>query len=132
MGFDGPPARPKILGRLVEWLGAEVEHFSCEYVCCGGAGGFTRNSAREAQQFAKRKLDAIKAETRADFLVVSCITCLMHLDEVQGHLSNGEATYNIPVFDYNQLLALCMGFDPRQVASICSVPRQGAIQKITG
>ncbi len=132
VGFDGPPARPKILGELVECLGAEVDHFSCEYTCCGGAGGFTNTSAREAENFAKRKLDAIKTETQADFIVVSCITCLMHLDNVQQHLSRGEGTYDIPVFDYNQLLALCLGFDPKQVASICSVPRQAAIEKIIG
>ena len=66
----------------LESLGAEVDHFSCEYQCCGGAGGFHRNSAAEALDFAKTKLDAIKNETQADFIVVSCITCLMHLDNV--------------------------------------------------
>lgn len=123
VGFDGPPARPRILRELVEALGAEVDSFSCEYQCCGGAGGFHRNSAAEALGFAKTKLDAIKNETQADFIVVSCITCLMHLDNVQKELSQGNGKYNIPVFDYNQILALCMGLDPQQVASICSVPR---------
>ncbi len=132
VGFERPSTKPKILGELVQSLGAEVDHYSCEYMCCGGAGGFTRTSAREAQQFAKRKLDAIKEETQADFIVVSCITCLMHLDGVQVHLSNGEGTYDLPVFDYNQLLALCMGFDPQQVASICSVPRDRIIEKVLG
>ncbi len=124
VGFDSPPARPHILRSLVEALGAEVDSFSREYQCCGGAGGFHNTSAPEAQAYAKEKLDAIKNETQADFIVVSCITCLMHLDNVQQQLSKGNGDYNIPVFDYNQILALCMGFDAKEVAPICSVPRE--------
>ena len=124
VGFDGPPARPHIMRELVEALGAKVESFSREYQCCGGAGGFHGTSAAEARDFAKTKFDAIKNETRADLIVVSCITCLMHLDNVQKELSEGNGEYNIPVFDYNQILALCMGFDAKQVAPICTVPRE--------
>jgi heterodisulfide reductase subunit B len=29
----------------------------------------------------------------------------------------------LPVFDYNQLLALCMGFDPTEVASLTETPK---------
>jgi len=123
VGFDSPPARPHIMRELVEALGAEVDSFSREYQCCGGAGGFHGISSAEAQQFVKTKLDAIKNETKADFIVVSCITCLMFLDNVQKDLSNGNDTYDTPVFDYNQILALCMGFDPKEVASVCAVPR---------
>jgi heterodisulfide reductase subunit B len=114
---------------LVEALGAEVDSFSREYQCCGGAGGFHGISAAEAQGFAKTKFDAIKNETKADILVVSCITCLMFLDNVQKDLSKGNGTYALPVFDYNQILALCMGFDPEQVAPICTVPRDEIIAK---
>jgi len=123
VGFDSPPARPHILRDLVEALGAEVDNFSREYQCCGGAGGFAHASAAEARGFAKTKLDAIKEETRADFIVVSCITCLMFIDNIQKDLNKENDIYNIPVFDYNQILALCMGFDPKQVAPICTVPR---------
>ena len=124
VGFDSPPARPHILRDLVEALGAEVDEYSREYQCCGGAGGFHNTSAIEAESYAKQKLDAIKNETKADLIVVSCITCLMHLDNIQKQLSGGNGDYNIPVFDYNQILALCMGYDAKEVASICSVPRE--------
>ena len=64
-------------------------------------------------------------------IVVSCITCLMYMDHVQVSLSkNGDAKYAYPVFDYNQLLALCMGFDPQQVASISDVPRDGVWERM--
>lgn len=131
VGFDNP-ARPHILKELVEALGAEVESYSCEYMCCGGAGGFHATSAPQAEAFAKRKFDAIRAETKADLIVVSCITCLMYMDHVQVSLSKGsDAPYSYPVFDYNQLLALCMGFDPQQVAAISAVPRARVWERMT-
>ncbi len=131
VGFEESPRQPKALREMTEALGATIEPYSREFQCCGGAGGFTNNSPEEATAFAKSKLDAILYETKADFIVVSCITCLMHLDNIQKKLNEAEGTnkYNIPVFDYNQLLALCMGFDPKQVASISTVPRNLVIDR---
>jgi heterodisulfide reductase subunit B len=130
VGFDAPPARPHILCDLVEALGATVDHYSNEYLCCGGAGGFHRASANEARHFAQRKLDSIQDETQADLIVVSCITCLLHMDKVQTEISNEERRYAIPVFDYNQILALCQGFDPGLVARIAFVPRESVWQRL--
>jgi heterodisulfide reductase subunit B len=130
VGFDHPPARPHILGDLVETLGATVDHYSCEYLCCGGAGGFHRGAARQARDYARRKFDAIRQETQADLIVVSCVTCLMYMDKVQKELCEDGGEYSIPVFDYNQLLALCQGFDARQVARISEVPRDRVLEKI--
>ena len=131
VGFDAPSGKPHMLRELVEALGANVESYSRELQCCGGAGGFTRIALSDAITFTKKKYDAIKKETSAEFIVVSCITCLMHLDERQKGLNTGGSnTYSIPVFDYNQILALCMGFDPKEVASISFIPRDKLIEKI--
>ena len=130
VGFEQSSVRPVGLAELVEALGAKVEHFSLELTCCGGAGGFHGSSKAEANAFAQRKLDAIIEETKADFIVVSCITCLMHLDNVQKELSTGEKRYAIPVFDYNQLLALAMDFPAKEVASICTVDRSPVIERL--
>jgi heterodisulfide reductase subunit B len=130
VGFDSPPARPHILGDLVEALGATVDHYSSEYVCCGGAGGFHRAATVQAREFSLRKFEAIKKETKADLIVVSCITCLIYMDTVQSELSNGNGEYSIPVFDYNQILALCQGFDPKHVACISKVPREGVLERM--
>lgn len=126
VGFEESSARPKVLAELVEALGATVDHFSLEHLCCGGAGGFHGSSRNEANEFARRKLDAIKNETQAELMVVSCITCLMHLDNVQKDLGDG---YSLPVFDYNQLLALCMGFPPPEVAALSTVPREPVVRR---
>jgi heterodisulfide reductase subunit B len=129
VGFEESAARPRILAELVEALGATVDHFSLEHLCCGGAGGFHGSSHAEAEAFAKRKLDAILAETRAEMIVVSCITCLMHLDNVQKDLSKGNGTYSIPVFDFNQILALCMQFPPNEVAALSTVSRDPVVSR---
>jgi heterodisulfide reductase subunit B len=117
----------------VEALGAEVEGFSREMQCCGGAGGFMKSTPEQAIEFAKTKFDAILEETKADFIAVSCITCLMHMERVQSTLNEqlGEERYKIPVFDYNQLLALCLGFDPKQVSAIANVSRDSVISRMT-
>lgn len=131
VGFEESPRRPKALRKLTEALGAAVDDYSRELQCCGGAGGFANSSPAEATAFTKSKLDSIIDETKADFIVVSCITCLMYLDNTQKKLNEAEGTdkYNIPVFDYNQLLALCLGFDPKQVASISVIPRDSVTNK---
>ncbi|RLI83768.1 heterodisulfide reductase [Archaeoglobales archaeon] len=130
LGFDNPE-RPYMLRELIEALGAEVPRYSREFQCCGGAGGFKRRAHIEAVEYTKKKLDAIKEETDADLIVVSCITCLLHFDEIQKELTEkGKGNYSIPVFDYNQLLALCMGFDPKEVAAISIIPRDEIIERI--
>jgi heterodisulfide reductase subunit B2 len=132
VGFEESPRAPQGLRRLVEALGAEVDSYSRELQCCGGAGGFMKSTPEQAIQFAKDKFDAILEETQADFIAVSCITCLMHMDKMQQTINEhlGEERYKIPVFDYNQLLALCMGFEPQQVASISIIPRDSVISRL--
>lgn len=131
VGFDKTSAHPTILTELVEALGAEVQTFSRELECCGGAGGFRHSSHVAACEFTRKKFDAILEETEADFIVVSCITCLMHLDDVQKELSGGNGKYALPVFDYSQVLALCMGCPPQEVAAISTIPRDEVVARIT-
>jgi heterodisulfide reductase subunit B len=134
VGFDSPSGRPGMLRSLVEALGARVPSYSRELQCCGGAGGFTKGSLPEASQFAFKKLLAMKSETGAGMMVVSCITCLEHLDRMQAELAgkSGGDYVPVPVFDYNQILAVCMGFNPAEVASISTVPREPLIERVTG
>lgn len=131
VGFEESTRVPKGMRTLVESLGAEVDGFSRELQCCGGAGGFMKSTPEQAIEFAKLKMDAILEETKADFIAVSCITCLMHMENIQNTLNErvGEKRYSIPVFDYNQLLALCLGNDPKQVASIANVSRDAILQR---
>lgn len=131
VGFEKSPRRPVAMRRIVEALGATVDAYSLEYGCCGGAGGFSKSSPAECDAFTKAKLDAIINETKAEFIAVSCITCLIYMDSIQQKLNKqaGEEIYNIPVFDCTQLLALCMGFDAEKVACISKTPRDSMLQR---
>jgi len=131
LGFDSP-GRPRMLQKLVEALGATVQGYSRELQCCGGAGGFARQAYQDALKFSKKKFDAMVRETQVDFIVVNCITCLMHMEKVQKEFSKEDREFSIPVFDYAQILALCMGFDPKEVASISIIPRDKVIERVTG
>ena len=131
VGFDNPAGRSRMLRELVEALGASVRTYSREMQCCGGAGGFVKGSFAGASGFAFRKLRAVLGETDAEAFVVSCVTCLEHLDRMQVELEKKEGLERgIPVFDYCQLLAVCMGFDPAEVASISAIPRDGLVSRI--
>jgi heterodisulfide reductase subunit B len=132
VGFEDSARAPKGMRLLTEALGATVDAYSRELQCCGGAGGFMKSTPEQAIEFAKAKLDAILEETRADFIAVSCGTCLMHMERVQNTLNQklGEERYKIPVFDYNQLLALGLGFDPKQVSSIFNIPRDSVHSRL--
>ncbi len=133
VGFEESSGRPRMLRGLVEALGAEVRPYSRELQCCGGAGGFVKGSFAGASEYAFRKLRALRAETDAGMIVVSCITCLEHMDRMQAELAKKDPAYvPLPVFAYNQLLAVCMGFDPAEVASISTVPREALVERIRG
>ena len=130
LGFDDPE-NPYVMRELTEALGAESPTFSRWKQCCGGAGGYARHDRRAAMQFLKTKLDAMKEEVDPDCIVVSCITCLMWMDEAQEEMrKQGMIDYEIPVFDYNQLLAICQGEDPKKVARIAATPRDRVIDRI--
>ncbi|NOQ23147.1 MAG: heterodisulfide reductase [Candidatus Aegiribacteria sp.] len=132
VGFDSLSGRPRMFQKLVEALGASVQTYSRELQCCGGAGGFVKGSFADASEFAFKKLRAIKKETDAEFIVASCITCLQHLDRMQDELNkkNNDNAYSLPVFDYNQILAVCMDFNPGEVASISTISRDEFIRNI--
>lgn len=130
VGFDDPE-NPVAFKNIVRALGAEVPRFSRERQCCGGAGGFAKHDKMANLEFLKKKLDAIKDEVDPDCIAVSCITCLMHIDNAQAEMRKlGMIDYQIPVFDYCQLLAICQGHDPSKVAKIATIPRDGVIKRI--
>ncbi len=130
LGFDDPE-NPQVLKELTRALGAEVPTFTRDKQCCGGAGGYARHNRGAALEFLKLKLDSMKEEVDPDCIVVSCITCLMWMDEAQEEMRKlGMIDYSIPVFDYNQLLAICQGHDPQKVARIAATPRDEVIAKI--
>ena len=124
------PFRPRILHELCEALGADVSNYSMLLRCCGGSG-LRAIALHKSYELVKEKLDSIKKEVDPDMIVTSCPSCFVQMDQGQEVLrKKGEIDYSIPVFYYTQVLALCMGFDPEEVAVLSTTPRDEIIDRI--
>ncbi len=121
---------PTMLKELCEALEADVPHYSALNACCG-MGAMRSTDAEKSIGLLKSKLLSMKEEIDPDMIVTTCSSCYLQFDGAQKILQEkGEIDFEIPVFYYTQLLALCMGFDPKNVAAISEVPRDQLIAKI--
>jgi heterodisulfide reductase subunit B len=124
------PFFPTILKELCEVLEAEVPHYSTLNACCG-MGAMRSTDQVRSIGLLKTKLLNRKEEINPDMIVTTCSSCYLQFDGAQKILrENGEIDFEIPVFYYTQLLALCMGFEPKNVAAISETSRQQIIEKI--
>ena len=121
---------PTILRELCEALGADAPYYSTINGCCG-MGAMRSTDAARSFNLLKDKLLNIKEEQDPDMIVTTCSSCYLQLDGGQKTLrEQGEIDFEIPVFYYTQLLALCMGFAPEHVAAISETSRDEIISKI--
>jgi len=124
------PFEPTILIELCEALGADVPKYSNLNGCCG-MGAMRSTDAEKSFTLLKEKLICMKEECEPDMIVTTCSSCYLQFDGGQKMLQKkGEIDFEIPVFYYSQLLALCMGFDPKNVAALSEIPREDIIAKI--
>ncbi len=124
------PFNPVVLRELCEALGAEAPYYTKLIDCCG-IGALRSTDPEKSFALAKDKLECIKEELDADLIVAGCCSCMIQFDDVQDKLrKEGKINFSIPVLHYVQLLAICMGFDPQQVAGICVTPRDEIIKRI--
>jgi len=102
-----------------------IVQYPCHTLYPSEVVGF-EDSPREPKGM-RQLVEALGAEvdSYSKEMPVSCITCLMHMENVQNTINEriGEEKYKIPIFDYNQLLALCLGEDPKEVSAIANVSR---------
>jgi heterodisulfide reductase subunit B len=124
------PFNPVVLRELCEALGGEAPYYSRLIDCCG-MGALRSTDIEKSLILVERKLKCIKEELDADMIVTTCSSCAIQLDDAQERLRKaGKINFSIPVFHYVQILAVCMGFDPQQVAGICVTPRDEIIKTI--
>ncbi len=124
------PFFPRKLRDFVEMLGAKAPHYSRIEMCCG-MGSMRTIDYEKSLEFVLMKVRSMKEEIDPDFIVSACSSCYIQLDEGQKMLKRyGKLDYEIPVFYYPQLLAICMGIDPKKVARISSVPKDDVIKRI--
>lgn len=124
------PFYPDMLKQLCQALGAETPHYSRLESCCG-MGAMRSTDMDKSMATLKDKLVSMKNEIDPDMIVTTCSSCYLQFDGAQKILRDkGEIEFSIPVFYYTQLMALCMGCDPSQVAAISETPREEIIHRI--
>jgi heterodisulfide reductase subunit B len=124
------PFYPTMLKELCQALGADAPHYSRLEACCG-MGAMRSTDMEKSMATVKDKLMSMKQEIDPDMIVTTCSSCYLQFDSAQKTLrEKGEIDFAIPVFYYTQLLALCMGSNPNQVAAVSETPRDDIIERI--
>ncbi len=105
------PEFPRTLDALISALGAETVAYEDKTQCCGGV--ILDVDDNIALAMAQRKLAHVNA-TGADAMVLMCPLCGSMYDRNQRVIERRfEATYNLPVLFYPQVLGLALGIDPK-------------------
>ncbi len=109
---------PHVLVGLVEALGGEVVDYPERRHCCGF--GFRQYMVRANRGYSlscsKKKFDSM-APYKPDLIVTNCPGCPYFMDRWQYVISEmngttyGENGYGIPVFTYEELAGLALGYD---------------------
>jgi heterodisulfide reductase subunit B len=113
---------PCVLVGLAEALGGEIIDYPERRHCCGF--GFRHYIVKVNRGYslscAKVKFDSMEPY-KPDLILTNCPGCPFFLDRWQyaiGEMEGktyGENGYGIPVFTYEELAALCLGYDPWEI-----------------
>ncbi|MDR1757060.1 MAG: heterodisulfide reductase subunit B [Culturomica sp.] len=113
---------PAVLSGLIQAWGGESVDYPERRHCCGF--GFRNYLVMANRGFSvansKKKFESMQAY-EPDFIVANCPGCAMFLDKWQYTLSEmegvtyGQHGFGIPVFTYEELTALVLGYDPWEI-----------------
>lgn len=112
IGFDHP-FEPRFLDDLVAALGASPVQYTTKMLCCGQyltAVG----EAETNESFVRRKLEELR-QLEVDALVTTCPACFLQYDTIQSLLERRGESFGVPVFAYQELLALALGHGPEEI-----------------
>ena len=110
---------PAVLSGMIYAWGGDVIDYPERRHCCGF--GFRQYLVMANRGFSvansKKKFESMQSY-EPDFILTNCPGCAMFLDKWQYTISEMEGTtygkngYGIPVFTYEELTALVLGYDP--------------------
>jgi heterodisulfide reductase subunit B len=107
------PEFPRTLDELISVLGAESVEYEDKTNCCGGV--ILDVDDNIALAMARKKLEHIKT-AGADAMVLMCPLCGSMYDRNQKVIERRtNASYNLPVLFYPQVLGLALGIDPNEL-----------------
>ena len=108
------PEYPKLMERLLGWLGAEPVPFPLASKCCGGMMMTTQPALG---RMLTGRILRFACEGGADCLATACPLCQINLEAYQDQVSVAVgADCHIPVLYFTQLMGLAFGLGAEQVA----------------
>ena len=106
--------RPTMLNQLIELTGANIVEYEGYLQCCG----YTIKDFEPdlSLQIARDKLINIE-RSKANSITLTCPTCYATFDTRQSLVNRAFGTsFKIPTFYYAELLALALGYTPKDLA----------------
>ncbi|MFO7905549.1 MAG: CoB--CoM heterodisulfide reductase iron-sulfur subunit B family protein [Planctomycetota bacterium] len=105
---------PRILDRLIGWLGAEAVPFPVATKCCGG---MIMTTNAETGRALTGKILKVARDRGADCVATCCPLCQMNLEAYQERVTEAVgADCHIPVLYFTQLMGSAFGLDPKKLA----------------
>ena len=106
------PENPVMMDNIVALTGAEPIQWDFKTECCGASHQVDApNDARPLIEriFRNAKLSGAQA------VVTACPLCNLNLDMREGEINKNRGTaFNMPVYQFTQLLAVCMGASAKE------------------
>jgi len=128
LGTDDPE-NPRKIHEIVSALGGRSVQYPGQLNCCGAGGGVRARDPDASLDILENHLEAI-TQAEVDAIVTVCDFCFLHFDLGQDTLKSRDRSYSIPVFHLSQIMALAMGAEPGEVASMSKIPRHSVINAI--
>jgi heterodisulfide reductase subunit B len=110
---------PYVLAGMIESWGGDIIDYPERRHCCGF--GFRQYAVQANRGYSvacsKKKFDSMEAY-RPDMIITNCPGCPMFLDRWQYVIAEmegktyGENGYGIPVFTFEEVAGLVLGYDP--------------------
>lgn len=108
------PEYPRLMERLVEWLGAAVVPFPLAAKCCGGMAMTTHP---ETGQTLTGKILKVAGQRGAGCVATACPLCQINLEAYQDKVGRVVgARCQIPVLYFTQLMGIAFGMPPVELA----------------
>ena len=108
------PEYPRLMERLVGWLGAAVVPFPMAAKCCGGLAMTTHP---ETGQLLTGKILKVAGQRGAACVATACPLCQINLEAYQDRVGRAVgATCEMPVLYFTQLLGIAFGLPPAELA----------------
>ena len=115
---------------LVTTLGGELVHTDSERLCCGVPAMYA-DPDFALRQRAEVKLEEIK-ESKVECIVLFCPACAERIERAEIALTNEGGDFQIPVVNYMELLALCLGASSAEIGThLHRVPLDSVLERIS-